>query len=49
MSISGNHCCNVTHKHRIILARMGQSQVMEKNPKTPKSAIKDIIVLHYSC
>ena len=23
MSISGNHCCNVAHKHRIILARMG--------------------------
>ena len=39
---------NVAHKHRIILARMGQSQVMQKNPKTPKSAIKDIIVLHYS-
>ena len=57
MSISGNHCCNVAHKHRIILARMGgggggggggHSQVMEKNPKTAKSAIKDIIVLHCS-
>ena len=48
MSISRNRYCNVAHKHRIILARMGQSQVMEKNPKTPKSAIKDIIVLHYS-
>ena len=49
MSISGNHSCNVAHKHRIILARMGQSQVVQKNPKTPKSGIKDIIVLHYSC